>query len=250
MSTQNHFEPPLPCPERPLPKRNGAFARSFAARQLCLAAAAVLVGCAGPRPLKPGVATMRSTAPATGAQFASEMKQPENPSQPAAQSFERTSEVELPLPRGTRVEERVAVTDERKSADAPPVVTTRTIVLSEPVIQRTRTVEKAGTTIGAAQKDSARELSARLSSLKSVVWVGMALFVFGLASLTYPPLRAIIGSVTTSMALLGGGVALMILPTLVAGHELMIFGAVAVLLGAWFLAHRHGTLRAKAEADK
>jgi hypothetical protein len=73
------------------------------------------------------------------------------------------------------------------------------------VVEREET--HARTELGAAQKDTARELGAKLSSLKGIVWVGVALFVFGLASLAYPPLKAIIGSVTTSAALALDGVA-------------------------------------------
>jgi hypothetical protein len=43
--------------------------------------------------------------------------------------------------------------------------------------------------------------------------------------------------------LLLGGVALMVLPTLVVGHEMMMLGGVGLAAGAWFLAHRHGQLR-------
>ena len=42
--------------------------------------------------------------------------------------------------------------------------------------------------------------------------MGVAMFLFGLASIFYPPLKLIIGSVTTSAAILVGGLALMILP--------------------------------------
>jgi hypothetical protein len=35
----------------------------------------------------------------------------------------------------------------------------------------------------------------------------------------------------------------MILPTLIVGNELLILGGVAVAVGGWFLAHRHGQLR-------
>jgi hypothetical protein len=110
-----------------------------------------------------------------------------------------------------------------------------------PVIEREET--HARTELGAAQKDTARELGARLSSLKGIVWVGVGLFVFGLASLVWPPLTAIIGSVTTSAALMMGGVALMVLPNLIVGNELLILGVVVLAVGAWFLAHRHGQLR-------
>ena len=110
-----------------------------------------------------------------------------------------------------------------------------------PVVEREES--RAGTELGAAQKDTARELVAKLSSLKGIVWVGVGLFVFGLASLVYPPLKVIIGSVTTSVALLLGGLALMVLPSLIVGNELLILGGVAIAVGGWFLAHRHGQLR-------
>ena len=206
-------------------------------------AALFVVGCVT-RPLRPGTAKIASSAPSTGAQFASELKQPENPAQAAAQNFERTTETTLPLPAGTRVQERVVAHDEKKP-EAPPVMTERTIVLSAPAVQTMRTVEKAGTTIGAAQKDTARELSAKLASLKGIVWVGVLMFLFGIATLAYPPLRAIVGSVTTSVAIIIGGIALMVLPTLIVGNELLILGGVAVAVGGWFLAHRHGELRGK-----
>jgi len=205
-------------------------------------------GCAT-RPLRPGTATIKSTAPNTGAQFASELKQPENPAQSAAQNFERTTEVELPLPVGTKIQETVVTRDEQKP-EAAPVVQEKTILLTAPTVQTTRTVEKAGTTIGAAQKDTARELGAKLASLKGIVWVGVVMFLFGIASVAYPPLRAIIGSVTTSVAIIVGGIALMILPTLVVGNELLILGGVAVAVGGWFLAHRHGQLKGFVDANK
>jgi hypothetical protein len=110
-----------------------------------------------------------------------------------------------------------------------------------PVVEREET--HARTELGAAQKDTARELGAKLSSLKGIVWVGAGLFVFGLASLVWPPLKAVIASVTTSAALMLGGVALMVLPTLVVGNELLMLVGVAVAVGGWFLAHRHGQLR-------
>lgn len=209
----------------------------------------LVAGCASTQPLRPGTANIASSDPATGAQFASELKQPENPAQSAAQNFERTTETSLPLPAGTRVEERSIARDEKKP-EAPPVVTERTIVLSAPAVQTTRTVEKAGTTIGAAQKDSAREFGAKLASLKGIVWVGVLMFLFGLATLAYPPLRAIIGSVTTSVAIIVGGIALMVLPTLIVGNELLILGGVGALVGGWFFAHRHGRLRGFVDANK
>jgi hypothetical protein len=116
-----------------------------------------------------------------------------------------------------------------------------------PVVEREET--HAATELGAAQKDTARELGAKLSSLKGIVWVGVGLFVFGLASLVWPPLKVVIGSVTTSAALTLGGLALMVLPSLIVGNELLILGVVAIAVGGWFLAHRHGQLRGMVTAS-
>ena len=110
-----------------------------------------------------------------------------------------------------------------------------------PVIEREET--RARTELGAAQKDTARELGAKLSSLKGIVWVGVGLFVFGLGSLVWPPLKVIVGSVTTSAVLMLGGLALMVLPSLIVGNELLILGVVALAVGGWSLAHRHGHAR-------
>ena len=96
-----------------------------------------------------------------------------------------------------------------------------------------------------------RASSARkLASLKGIVWVGVVVFLFGLASMFYPPLQAIIGSLTTSMMIAAGGVALMILPSLVVGNELLIMGGVAATVGLYFFAHRHGQLRGLVDANK
>jgi len=110
-----------------------------------------------------------------------------------------------------------------------------------PVVEREEA--RTRTELGAAQKDTARELGAKLSSLRGIVWVGVGLFAFGLTSLVYPPLKVIVASVTTSAALMLGGGALMVLPTMVVGNELLILGVVALVVGGWFLAHRHGELR-------
>lgn len=106
-----------------------------------------------------------------------------------------------------------------------------------------RTTEKLATKIGAAQKDTAREMTAKLSSLKGVVWVGILLFVFGAASLVWPPLKTIVGSTTTSLIAAASGIALIALPSFIVGHELLIMGVgLAGVLAYWF-AHRHGELR-------
>ena len=42
----------------------------------------------------------------------------------------------------------------------------------------------------------------------------------------------------------------MVLPSLIVGNELLILGGVAVAVGGWFLAHRHGQLRGAVEMSR
>ena len=160
------------------------------------------------------------------------MVQGENPAQVSRQDQETVKTRSYTVPAGSRL---VSTSNQVVVVSAPM-----------PVVEHEET--RAKTELGAAQKDTARELSAKLASLKGIVWVGLLMFIFGLASIFYPPLQAIIGSVTTSIAILAGGIALMILPSLVVGNELLILAGIASAVGLWFLAHRHGQLRGLLDA--
>jgi hypothetical protein len=138
---------------------------------------------------------------------------------------------------------RALITDHSREPSIINSQPSTTLILSAPMPVVEREETHARTELGAAQKDTARELGAKLASLKGIVWVGVGLFVFGLASLVWPPLKVVIGSVTTSAALTLGGLALLVLPSLVVGNELLILGSVALAVGGWCLAHRHGHLR-------
>ena len=259
-------------------------AADYLSRFLCVgfALALAVAGCAAPRPLKGGKAI--TTRKPTGV-IEQTLVQGENASQPTKQDQATIKVRTYTVPAGSRVEQSQTWEGERPRepkllrttaeirageigarGDARPPAgrqqpstlnaqpstvdyqPSTTFVLSAPmpVIEREET--RAQTELGAAQKDTARELGAKLSSLKGIVWVGIGLFVFGLASLVYPPLKVVIGSVTTSAALMLGGVALMVLPTLVVGNELLILGVVGLTVGGWFLAHRHGQLRGTVSA--
>jgi hypothetical protein len=201
------------------------------------------------------------------------LTQSENPAQATKQEQESVKVRTYTVPAGSRMEQSPMWEGERPRepkllrsseeirarGDARPPgrqpstlnaqpSTAFTLSAAMPVTEREETRER--TELGAAQKDMAREVGAKLASLKGIVWVGIGLFVFGLASLVWPPLKAVIGSVTTSAALTLGGVALMVLPTLVVGNELLILGIVALAVGAWFLAHRHGQLKGEVSSLK
>ena len=220
----------------------------------------MVTGCAGPRPLKGGRAV--TTRKPAGV-IEQTLVQGENPSQATKQEQETVKVRTYTLPAGSRMEQSQVWEGERPASQTaqghhghqgsryqgsrgPSTLNSQpstAFVLSAPMPVVEREETRARTELGAAQKDTARELGAKLSSLKGIVWVGVGLFVFGLASLVWPPLKAVIASVTTSVALMLGGVALMVLPSLVVGNELLILGGVGLAVGGWFLAHRHGELR-------
>ena len=150
------------------------------------------------------------------------------------------------VPTGSRLMETRIVTD----GAGAPVTNSQVLLVSAPMAVTEHETTRAMTELGAAQKDTARELSAKLASLKGIVWVGVAMFLFGLATMFYPPLKLIIGSITTSAAITVGGLALIVLPTVIVGNELLIMGGVAAAVGLWFLAHRHGQLRGLVDAAK
>ncbi len=270
-SLRSRFGGP-PCGPRQPPVAGNASLSRFLCPGLVLAF--LLTGCAGSRPLKGGKAV---TTHSTGGAVQQTLVQGDNPSQASKQDQETVKVRTYTVPAGTRI-----VSDEwRGTGDAREVsgVTGKSqvsgvrcqvtgqsptgsqgstlnaqpstaFVLSAPMPVTEREESRTRTELGAAQKDTAREMGAKLSSLKGIVWVGVGLFVFGLASLVYPPLKAVIGSVTTSAALALGGVALMVLPSLVVGNELLILGGVALAVGGWFLAHRHGQLNGQVQSLK
>lgn len=173
---------------------------------LSLLVGLVLTGCAF-NALKPG----RSSVSPGRAQ----LQQSENPKTESTQNYERTVETVFALPEENQVTSR-------------PV---KTIV-----------TEKVDTKIGAAQKDTGREVAAKLSSLKGVVWVGVILFIFGAASAFYPPLKLVVGSTTTSAVACAAGLALIVLPSLIVGHEVLILAVAGGAVGVWWFAHRHGSI--------
>jgi hypothetical protein len=208
-----------------------------------MALAVLATGCAGRRPLKGGRAVI--TRKPAGV-FEQTLVQSENPAQATKQDQESVKVRSYTVPAGSRMEpaqmgegesprepkllksaaEIRAREDARPPGRQPSTIDSQpstSFVLSAPMPVVEREETHARTELGAAQKDTARELGAKLSSLKGIVWVGVGLFVFGLASLVWPPLKLVIGSVTTSAAVMLGGV--------------------AVAAGGWFLAHRHGQLR-------
>ena len=192
-------------------------------------------------PLKGGRATTLSK-PTQGIEQT--VVQSDNPAAVSKQDQETIRTKSYTVPAGSRLVETRVTAD----AGGAPVTNSQVLLISAPMPVTEHEETRAKSELGAAQKDTARELSAKLASLKGIVWVGVVVFLFGIASMFYPPLKAIIGSITTSAAITVGGLALIVLPTVIVGNELLIMGGVAAAVGLWFLAHRHGQLRGQVDA--
>ena len=192
-------------------------------------------------PLKGGKATTSQSA----GRIEQAVVQSDNPAAVSKQDQETVRTKTYTVPAGSRLVETRITAD----AGGAPVTNAQTMILSAPMPVTEHEETRAKSELGAAQKDTARELSAKLASLKGIVWVGVTVFLFGIASMFYPPLKVIIGSITTSAAITVGGLALIVLPTVIVGNELLIMGGVAAAVGLWFLAHRHGQLRGLVDAN-
>lgn len=126
-----------------------------------------------------------------------------------------------------------------------------TVQKYERTVENGKTTEKVETKIGAAQKDVAREIGAKLSSLRPVMYIGILIFLFGAASFVYPPLKlAVGGSATTSAVITLAGGAMIVLPTLIVGNEILILAVASGAAFFWFVAHRHGKLQGLVDANK
>jgi len=234
-------------------QRNGKLAASkitAATTLLAVTTTIVLTSCTGLRPLKGGRAV---TGRAASGRIEQTLAQGDNASQPTHQEQETVKIRSYTLPASSRIVQaspNVSLGNLSKAETARDQagLPALSVLLSAPMPVTEREEIRARTELGAAQKDTARELGAKLASLRGITWTGLALFIFGAASLVWSPLRAVIGSVTTSAAIALGGLALMILPTLIVGNELLILGGVVLSTGAWFLAHRHGQLRGQLSA--
>src|SRR3974390_2181528 len=133
-----------------------------------------LAGCSM-APLKGGKA---STVSKNTQGIEQSVVQSDNPAQTSRQDQETVRTKSYTVPAGSRmVETRVG-----SDAGGVPVATDTAFLLSAPMYVTEHEETRAKTELGAAQKDTARELSAKLASLKVIVWVGVVGFLFGRAS--------------------------------------------------------------------
>jgi hypothetical protein len=158
-----------------------------------------------------------------------EAVQPQDPKEPMTQSVNTSVAEEKIIPQNSVVETGIGTNAQKITLSAPmPVKTVSTKVIE--------------TKVGGSQKNTAQDIIAKLASMRWIQILGVLIALFGVASIAYPPLRLIINSATTSAWLIGAGAALIFLPIVIVGHEILILCFAVGGAGLWFLAHRHGGL--------
>jgi hypothetical protein len=146
-----------------------------------------------------------------------EIDAPDNPSTPSSQVSKDVREEKFIFSQPT---ERVT---ETKLADGSVTKFTETIPAG--TVKVTSSTRDVSQQIGAAQKDTSREIAAKLASFKPVQYVGVALLVVA-AAMFHPVVRtAVSGGKETQMATAAVGLVLVFGPTMFVGNERLILFA-------------------------
>lgn len=184
----------------------------------------IATGCSQAR-IKPG----HSSASVPGA--IAESVQPQDPKDGMTQHVQSDSQEDRIIPAGSILEISTGSNCVQR------------ITLSSPMPINSHVIKTVDTKVGAAQKNSFQEIAAKMASMRWLQWIGLLVAGFGIASLAYPPLRLLINSATLSVWCIAAGAAMVFLPLLIVGHELLILGVAGGVVALWFLAHRHGSLK-------
>lgn len=202
-------------PARP-PTPNLAWFLRSAASLFLLGA---LCGCGLVKPQRGGRAHL--PAPSSSAPTAAlEITQPENPAGPSTQTRETTNDLSLLIPAGSTVRQ-MSVTP--PTATTPAATNTVEVTVSAPTSLHQTHAETATQVIGAAQKDTSRELGARLAAMRPVQWVGI-LLLLGAGALAY-------FGWWTKAAIAGAvGVGMIVVAAVLPGHEAAILAVGGVIV--------------------
>lgn len=191
---------------------------------------ALLVGCSTSKGLrgKPGSARGATSTGAT-----SELVQPENPKDGARSNVRSVVTEKTVLPGGTIKTEESVISRDLPDGSRETTATTNTTTIPEDktAITEKTTEEEASNIVGGAQKDTVGDTVAKLKSANTFYYIGGALILIGLACSFVPYLRALLGSTQFGIFLAIGGTAVMILPLLVIGNEMLILIGGAAILG-------------------
>lgn len=180
-----------------------------------------------------------STLGGIGQTTVNSFNQPSNPNESASASATRNETTEEPTPL---VSSRIT---ETKGRDG--VVT---IVREEfaPVMRKNRVETTSNTKVGGAHKDNSLEIVAKITAMRPVQFVGVALMVIAAGIMFYAPLRIVLGGGKQFPIALGFiGLGLVVSPQIISGHETVIIITAAIASLIYWLTIR--LTRKEAESD-
>jgi hypothetical protein len=129
-------------------------------------------------------------------------------------------------------------------------VGTNKVEISSNTVARVTTEEKVNSENGAAQKNNLGAAIATLKSLSWLTYLGAAMIIFAIASAFWPPLKLLVNSLTTSVFIGLGGLAFILIPSLVAIHPgLLCAGIIGAILIYWG-AHHHSAISSELKTIK
>ncbi len=170
-----------------------------------------LGGCALMKPLQGGATT--TTLGGTAAPTVVKNRAPENPSTPSTTTVEKTTTREYAAPN-TSEGQPAPTAPSVKENSVPDRKDASTSVAPVPSVILRETVHEVATTqTGAAQKDTARDLTARLANMRGVMWAGVLLLIGG------PLIGWKLGWFTNGCIAGAVGLLLIILSTVIPGNE-------------------------------
>lgn len=202
-------------------------------------AALILTGCGtGVRPQRGGESkvTLAGIPPTVAT-----ITQPENPGAASSQQVHRDETrqnvVSIPTVRVTETPQTDG-TVVRVTEQFAPQVLTSTVK------------EHTATTLGAAQKDEAREIGAKLASFRFVQYAGIAVLLLGAFGYAHPVGRALIGGKDTALIVGLVGVGMVAGPFILVQYANYLWLLLLVAAAYWFLSrmkYQHGQLDALKE---
>jgi hypothetical protein len=158
-----------------------------------------------------------------------------------------------------KAEQNASRKESRETPTALPTAQTTTVTAPDGTVTETRTEfssavakesidQSTKAVVGPAQKDTARELAAKLAAMRPIQYAGIACLLFAAAGMFYAPLRVILGGGKQFPLAIGVlGAALIVAPQLIAGNETLILVGSAIAGFIYWLSLR--LTRKEAEAD-
>lgn len=209
---------PAPSNDPPQTRRGLLLPLLLAALALGLAS-----GCAV-KPLRPGASSSGSTGWAGS--HTNALTQSENPDRSSTQKITRRDSMEVPVAAGSEI-----------TLPGAPGGEGARVRMAEGSVVKLVKEETSDVSLGAAQKDVARELGAKLAATRPAVWVGILCVLAGGALLWF-------GWPTPALIAAGTGVGLMLFAQMVATHTglLAVLGIAGVAIFAVFRAYERGAL--------